>query len=117
MDSEIFKYYLYSGILGFLFLLVYFKFKKKDKPISQLKFWSIWILFSIITGTVVFIISIMFFINTGFSDNYSVQSFDSESWILEPSKRVDMIDDFMETKRIDGMTKKRSREVIRKTIG
>jgi len=54
----------------------------------------------------------MYFIGTEFSDAYSIQSFDSESWILEPSKRVKMIDDFMETKRIDGMTKKEVEKLL-----
>jgi amino acid transporter len=116
MDWEIIKYYLFVGIITFIVLVIYYKYKKNHKPLQLVKFWLFWIISTVFTGTLVFVISIIYFLNTGFSDDYSVKSFNRESWITEPSKRVEMIDDLLESKRIDGMSEKEVEGLLGKPL-
>lgn len=72
--------------------------------------WIKWGLFSILALFVIFIIYVVVMINV--SDNFEARKFNTTEWKQNPEKRFELVDDLINSKLLDGMSKTEVIEIL-----
>jgi hypothetical protein len=112
MEWETIKYYIFLGIILFLFLQFVFKIKKINRPLQKLNFWALWIILTMLSSIFIF-----FFINIFFTtDVYSKKTFEKDFWLTNPEKRTRIIDDLVNRQLLDNKSKSEIVELLGPTI-
>ncbi len=107
MEWSTIQYYFYPGLIIFLLLIVIFKVKKIDKPLRNIKFWVVWTVSTLITGTSLIVFVTVFLMNIIFppEHNFASKSFDNKLWLSNPNNRTEIIASLIKSKLLDHKSK------------
>jgi len=98
-----------SGFAALIFLLTFgiFKFfKQKSNPLKKIWFWMAWLVATPIlyTGAVIFMLLIFSYAPS--------REFSKEEWLDKKEQRVELVDDLIDRKMLDGLTENEVLELL-----